>query len=81
MQVNVKLSLRTGYVPVHLENGRIMLLSGTACPLANGDCLYGNDGYTVFGTEHPKLFLSETQKGNPFKSKTSTSVNNLDIFA
>ena len=142
VQAKIKISLRTGYVPVHLENGRIMLSSGTVCPLADGNCLDGNDGYTfwqpipsttchfnqydvlyegiatkmqgtvlphlstvftlntqditfaltqtrthtlcgytIFGTEHPKLFIFETRSGNTFKSKTSTSIDNLDIFA
>ncbi|KYN36505.1 hypothetical protein ALC56_09140, partial [Trachymyrmex septentrionalis] len=30
---------------------------------------------------HPKLFIFETRRGNTFKSKTSTSIDNLDIFA
>jgi hypothetical protein len=31
-------------------------------------------------TEHPKLFLLETTKGNTFISKRKTAVENLDIF-
>lgn len=37
-------------------------------------------GYTLYGTEHPKLFIFETQKGNIFKIKSKTSVTNLDLF-
>ncbi|KAH0944445.1 hypothetical protein HN011_009617, partial [Eciton burchellii] len=32
-------------------------------------------------TEHPKLFILETQRGRTFKAKSKISVNNLDIFA
>lgn len=38
-------------------------------------------GYTLFGTEHPKLFIFETQKGNIFKAMSKTTVTNLDMFA
>lgn len=37
-------------------------------------------GYTLFGTEHPKLFIFETQKGNIFKAMSKTTVTNLDMF-
>jgi hypothetical protein len=37
-------------------------------------------GYTLLSTEHPKLFLLETTKGNTFISKRKTAVENLDIF-
>jgi len=37
--------------------------------------------YTLLGTEHPKLFIFETQKGNTFKTKSKTAVQNLDMFA
>jgi len=32
-------------------------------------------------TEHPKLFILETQRGRTFKAKSKISVNKLDIFA
>ncbi|XP_076479609.1 uncharacterized protein LOC117165189 [Bombus vancouverensis nearcticus] len=38
-------------------------------------------GYTLLSTEHPKLFLLETTRGNTFISKSKTAVENLDIFA
>lgn len=38
-------------------------------------------GYKLFRTEHPKLLILETQKERIFKSRSKTSVDNLDIFA
>ena len=38
-------------------------------------------GYQLTTTEHPKLIIFETEKGNTFASATRTSVSNLDIFA
>lgn len=37
-------------------------------------------GYRILKTEHPKLFILETKKNQPFKIRTRISVNNLDIF-
>jgi len=37
-------------------------------------------GYTLLRTEHPKLFILETRKGNTFAARGSIPVNNLDIF-
>lgn len=37
-------------------------------------------GYTLLRTEHPKLFILETDKGQTFKTKSKIPVNNLDIF-
>jgi hypothetical protein len=37
-------------------------------------------GYTLLSTEHPKLFLLETTRGNTFASRQKTAVENLDIF-
>lgn len=37
-------------------------------------------GYTLIRTEHPKLLIVETEKGNPFIAKRPTEVTNLDIF-
>ncbi|XP_070166149.1 uncharacterized protein [Polyergus mexicanus] len=37
-------------------------------------------GYTLYGTEHPKLFIFETQKGNIFKARSKIAVTNLDLF-
>lgn len=38
-------------------------------------------GYTLLRTEHPKLFIIETQPGNTFLHKANVPVDNLDIFA
>jgi len=38
-------------------------------------------GYTLVQTEHPKLFILETQRDHTFKIRSRISVNNLDIFA
>lgn len=37
-------------------------------------------GYTLFKTEHPKLFIFETSPGNIFKKPQPISVANIDIF-
>lgn len=38
-------------------------------------------GYKITRTEHPKLFILETQPGKAFKTQTRISVDNLDIFS
>lgn len=38
-------------------------------------------GYKLARTEHPKLFILETERGKTFKLRSKTSVDNLDIFA
>lgn len=38
-------------------------------------------GYTLLQTEHPKLFILETKKGETFKKRGIVPVNNLDIFS
>lgn len=38
-------------------------------------------GYTLVQTEHPKLFILETQRDHTFKIRSRISVDNLDIFA
>lgn len=38
-------------------------------------------GYKLVQTEHPKLFILETQKGRTFKARSQISVDNLDIFS
>ncbi|KMQ92400.1 hypothetical protein RF55_7621 [Lasius niger] len=141
VQATVKISLKTSYVSVKLNSGKIMLNSGTVCDLSEESCIDSDDGYTfwqsiptiacgfesydvlfegtavkiqgsldshkttvytletqdttfaltltrkhttcgytLFGTEHPKLFIFETQKGNVFKAKSKTAVTNLDMF-
>lgn len=48
VQAQLKISLRTAYVPVHLENGHIILKSGTSCILSDGHCIDADDGYTFW---------------------------------
>ncbi|XP_043277259.1 uncharacterized protein [Venturia canescens] len=38
-------------------------------------------GYNLVRTEHPKLYILETQKGRTFAQKKQIPVNNLDIFS
>ncbi|KMQ89865.1 hypothetical protein RF55_10448 [Lasius niger] len=38
-------------------------------------------GYTLLRTEHPKLFILETKKGDTFANRGIILVDNLDIFA
>ncbi|KYN08239.1 hypothetical protein ALC62_00780 [Cyphomyrmex costatus] len=37
-------------------------------------------GYKLSQTEHPKLFILQTQKGRTFKTRGKITVDNLDIF-
>lgn len=37
-------------------------------------------GYVLLRTEHPKLFILETNKGRTFKEKSKIPISNLDIF-
>jgi len=136
----VRINLKSSYVPVHLNTGRIMLRSGTVCELTDGFCIDYEDGhtfwkpmptsscnfhqydvlyeglaskitidstnsptiytltteditfaltktkeqplcgYTLLRTEHPKLFILETHKGDTFAARGTIPVNNLDIF-
>lgn len=38
-------------------------------------------GYKLTQTEHPKLFILETQPGRTFKARSKITVDNLDIFS
>lgn len=38
-------------------------------------------GYQVIQTEHPKLFILETERGRTFRTRSRISVDNLDIFS
>lgn len=38
-------------------------------------------GYQVTQTEHPKLFILETERGRTFRTRSKTTVDNLDIFS
>lgn len=143
IQANVKIVITNYQADVNLVNNKIILRSGTQCPLSDGTCFdnEGNSafwkteptdscqfnrydvlfeglatkhqntnltdgspdvyslttqettfalaaksekhlcGYTLIRTEHPKLYILETQKGKTFASKKQISVNNLDIFS
>jgi len=143
VQAIARVSLKTSYVPVQVNTGKIILKSGTICALNEGFCLDSDDGYsfwkpmptsscnfqqydvlyegsatkikddttdpssptvyslsteditfaltktkeqplcgyTLLRTEHPKLFILETTKGDTFARRGSIPVNNLDIFA
>ncbi|KYN50093.1 hypothetical protein ALC62_00121 [Cyphomyrmex costatus] len=37
-------------------------------------------GYKLSQTEHPKLFILQTEKGRTFKTRSKITVDNLDIF-
>ncbi|XP_048513395.1 uncharacterized protein LOC105693533 [Athalia rosae] len=37
-------------------------------------------GYSLFKTEHPKLFIFETSQGNTFKTKGTLPIESIDIF-
>jgi hypothetical protein len=141
VQATIKISLKSGIVPVRIGVNKILLKSGTVCVFKKGNCLDTEDGYTywqpqppspckfdqydvlyegiatkiqeiktsneptrpvyalttqeitfaltktgeqplcgytLLSTEHSKLFLLETTKGNTFISKRKTK--NLDIF-
>lgn len=143
VQGSAKITLKSSYVPVQLESGRIMLKSGTICQLKDGFCLDSDDGYSywkvapvspcdfhqydilyegpatkmqenqaksdspvvyslitqdttfaltrtrelplcgyvLFRTEHPKLFILETKRGDAPSSRKQIPMQNLDIFA
>lgn len=38
-------------------------------------------GYQLIQTEHPRLFVLETQPGRVFKTRTKVAIDNLDIFS
>ncbi|KAL0111264.1 hypothetical protein PUN28_012868 [Cardiocondyla obscurior] len=138
----IQITLKTAYVLLNLNSGKIMLKSGTVCDLTRGTCVDSEDGhtfwkpmptsscnfhqydvlyeglatklisqaedstyatvyslvtqdltfaltaahqqslcgYTLHNTEHPKLFILETVKGNTFTHRGSIHVGNLDIF-
>lgn len=141
VQATVKISLKTSYVTVKLNVGKIILKSGTICDLSEEACIDSDDGYTfwqsipttacgfesydilfegtatkfqgslgtkhatiftletqdttfaltqtrghttcgytLFATEHPKLFIFETEKENTFKTRSKVVVTNLDMF-
>lgn len=142
VQAVTRISLKSSYVPVHLNTGKIHLKSGTTCTLSDGFCIDPDEGhtywkpiptsscdfhqydvlyegmasktsdvsnefqatkvyslttqditfaltttkelplcgYTLLHTEHPKLFILETRKGNSIKPRGEVAVDNLDIF-
>ncbi|XP_026830965.1 uncharacterized protein LOC113563501 [Ooceraea biroi] len=44
----VRISLKSSYVPVHLNSGKVMLRSGTVCTLSDGFCIDFDDGYSYW---------------------------------
>lgn len=44
----VRITLKSSYVPVHLNSGKIILKSGTVCTLSEGFCIDSEDGYTFW---------------------------------
>jgi len=48
VQATVKISLKTSYVPVKLNTGKIVLKSGTICELNEETCVDSDDGYTFW---------------------------------
>lgn len=143
VQATIKISLKSSYVPVHINSGKIHLKSGTICSLGDGHCIDPDEGhtfwqpiptsscdfhqydvlyegsaqktidvstghqptkiyslttqditfalttikelplcgYTLLHTEHPKLFIFETRKGNTIKPREEIAIDNLDIFS
>jgi hypothetical protein len=53
VQATVKISLRSGTVPVRIEANKILLKSGTACAFNEGTCLDPEDGYTYWQPHPP----------------------------
>lgn len=137
-----KITLKSSYVPVQLNSGKIILKSGTICALKDGFCIDSENGYTywkpipvsscdfhqynilyqglaakiqennseesaivyslvtqditfaltktkeqplcgytLFQTEHPKLFILETTKRDALPHRGPIPMDNLDIFA
>lgn len=142
VQAIIRITLKSGFVPVRSNSEKVSLRSGTVCTLSVGSCLDMEDGntfwqiipssactfkrydvlyegiaqktreenvtnaptiyslitqdttfaltktteikncgFTLLRTEHPKLFIMETQPGNTFAQAKPVSVENLDIFA
>lgn len=138
----VRITLKSGYVPVHLNSNKIVLKSGTVCNFADSYCVDSENGYsywkpfptssckfdhydvlyeglaskiandnvremptifsliskdttislmktgeetlcsyTLLQTEHPKLFILETQKGKTFIGRNSLPVDHMDLFS
>lgn len=48
VQAAVKITLKTSYVPTHLEKREIILKSGTVCELKRGYCIDSDDGYSFW---------------------------------
>jgi len=48
VQASAKISLKSSFVPVHLNSGKIKLRSGTTCTLSDGFCLDPDDGYSYW---------------------------------
>jgi len=48
VQAIARVSLKTSYVPVQINAGKIILKSGTTCILSEGSCLDPDDEYTFW---------------------------------
>ncbi|XP_011860867.1 PREDICTED: uncharacterized protein LOC105558005 [Vollenhovia emeryi] len=48
VQASAKITVKSGFSPVHLNSGKIKLRSGTSCPLTDGFCLDPDDGYSFW---------------------------------
>ena len=62
------------YSIAHLISHPLLFRQGT------GQILSRHSGYTLFRTEHPKLFIVQLRKGDSFGNKKPIAVENLDIF-
>ena len=143
VQAVARISLKSAYVPVKLNTGKIMLKSKTICTLSEGFCIDSEDGYTywepmptsscnfhqydvlyegpaikttddtseekspivyslttqditfaltrtreqplcgytLLRTEHPKLFILETKKGDVFAERGTIPIVIILIFS
>lgn len=45
VQASVRITIKSSYVPIHLNSGKIMLKSGTTCTLSEGFCIDSDDEY------------------------------------
>ena len=48
VQASAKISLKSSFVPVDLNSGKIKLRSGTTCTLSDSFCLDSDDGYSYW---------------------------------
>jgi hypothetical protein len=53
VQATIKISLKSGIVPVRIGANTILLKSGTVCTFKEGNCLDAEDGYTYWQPQPP----------------------------